>query len=159
MKRILTFLFVITMNTGCSNPPPELMADQEDAHGALIIFFELLNSKRYDEALSIYGGSYELMQTWNPDTNPTDYASFWQKACEQNGLQCLEVRTATLGEQEGNTFVFQVEFSNPDGSLFVRGPCCGASETEMPPESQFNYKVLKTVDDKFLVMDMPPYVP
>jgi len=136
-----------------------LKPDTEDTHAALTIFFESLSSKRYAEAVSAYGGSYEIMQTWNPDTNPTDYASLWQRACDQNGLRCLEVRTVTLEKQEGDTFIFQVEFSNPDGSLFVRGPCCGASETEMPPESKFEYKVLKNIDDKFLVMDIPPYVP
>ena len=159
MKKFLKLLFTITLIAGCSNPPPEAKSDSEEAHAALINFFELLNNKRYAEAVPVYGGSYELMQTWNPDMDPTDHASLWQKACEQNGLQCLEVRTATLSGQEGSTFIFQVEFSNPDGTLFVRGPCCGASETEMPPQSQFEYSVTKSADGKFLVMDMPPYVP
>ena len=55
-------------------------------------------------------------------------------------------------------FKFVVEFSWDDGSLFVRGPCCGASETDMPPQSQFTVLVIK-VDDRFLVQQLPVYVP
>jgi len=39
----------------------------------------------------------------------------------------------------GDSYVFQVKFNNPDGSLFILGPCCGASETGMPPVSQLKY--------------------
>jgi hypothetical protein len=45
---------------------------------------------------------------------------------------------------------FTVEFTNDDGSLFVLGPCCGATEMEMSPKTQFVYTV-KRVKDKFLV--------
>jgi hypothetical protein len=65
----------------------------------------------------------------------------------------------TLLHQEADTYVFDVEFNNPDGSLFVRGPCCGATETEMPPESQFEYTVTKNAEGKFVVLNTPPYVP
>jgi hypothetical protein len=71
----------------------------------------------------------------------------------------LPARTAIFKELRGDMYVFQVEFNNPDGSLFVLGPCCGASETEMPPVSQFEYGVARNADGKFLVMELPPYVP
>ncbi|MCI0551542.1 MAG: hypothetical protein L0287_11345, partial [Anaerolineae bacterium] len=73
--------------------------------------------------------------------------------------QCLLVRTATFKILQGSTYIFQVEFNNADGTLFVRGPCCGANETEMPPVSQFEYRVSMTAPGKFTVMDLPPYVP
>ncbi len=62
------------------------------------------------------------------------------------------------GEYE-DSYIFQVEFSNLDGSLFVLGPCCGANETEMPPVSQFEYTVSRNADHRFVVMNTPPYVP
>ena len=76
-----------------------------------------------------------------------------------SGLQCLTVRTATFKNLQGDTYVFQVEFNNPDGSLFILSPCCGADETEMPPVSQFEYKVTRNASGQFMVMDLPPYVP
>jgi hypothetical protein len=74
-------------------------------------------------------------------------------------LQCLEVRSAKFEQQVGDSYIFQVEFSNADGSLFVLGPCCGSNATEMPPVSQFEYTVMRNPDGKFVVMNMPPYVP
>ena len=75
----------------------------------------------------------------------TNYSSVW--------------KSATLQEQVGDSYIFQVEFNNPDGSLFVLGPCCGADETEMPPVSQFEYTVSRKAEGKFVVMNTPPYVP
>jgi len=54
---------------------------------------------------------------------------------------------------------FTVEFGNEGESLFVRGPCCGANATDMPPQSQFDYRVVRDCKGKFLVLDLPVYVP
>ena len=66
---------------------------------------------------------------------------------------------AELKNQQRDTYIFHVEFSNSDGNLFVQGPCCGSNETEMPRVSQFEYKVTGNADGKFLVMKLHPYVP
>jgi len=76
-----------------------------------------------------------------------------------NGLMCLGIKTI-VGEEEvlATEFRFIVEFMNDDGTLFVRGPCCGATEKEMPPQSQFAYTV-KKVEGRFLVQELPVLVP
>ncbi|MEX2029351.1 MAG: hypothetical protein WD906_00040 [Anaerolineales bacterium] len=51
-----------------------------------------------------------------------------------------------------------VEFVTDDGELFVLGPCCGATEAEMPPVWRFPYTV-RVVGGEYLVMEMPVYVP
>jgi hypothetical protein len=139
--------------------PTSLPSTASEAHEVLINFFSLLSAGKYEEAATLYGGSYEQLQVNNPDVDANDHATLLQRACEINGLQCLQVRTATFKSLQGATYVFQVEFSNADGSLFVLGPCCGANETEMPPVSQFEYRVSMTAAGKFSVMDLPPYVP
>ncbi|HEX6269694.1 MAG TPA: hypothetical protein VFZ43_05635, partial [Anaerolineales bacterium] len=133
--------------------------DADEARDTLFSFLMLLNTGKYDEAVSLYGGEYEALQVFNPEIEPEDHVALWAWACENQLLQCLQVRSATLQHQEGDTYVFQVEFSNPDGSLFILGPCCGADETEMPPVSQFEYKVARTAEGRFVVMELPPYVP
>ena len=132
-----------------------------DAQGTLIKFFDLLNAKQYADADILYGGDYEQLKIFSSDTNPapSGHAKLWADTCQLAGLQCLKVRTATLKNQQGDTYVFQVEFSNPDGSLFVLGPCCGSDATEMPPVSQYEYHVTRNTNGKFLVMELPPYVP
>jgi hypothetical protein len=124
-------------------------------------FFEHLNAGRYQEASQLYGGSYEVLINNNPGLDPQDHAALLRNACTANGFQCLQVRSAYLQEQVASRakFRFMVEFSTPDVQLFVRGPCCGASETEMPSESEFTFAVVLNEDGEYRVRDLPVYVP
>lgn len=166
MPRISILLSIIFLVSCASQPissteapPTSLPSTASEAHETLIKFLNLLNTKQYAEADILYGGDYEQLEIFSSDADPSDHASLWANACELAGLQCLKVRTAMFKVLRGDTYIFQVEFSNPDGSLFVLGPCCGANETEMPPVSQFEYKVTRNSNAKFVVMDLPPYVP
>jgi len=164
MKRFVLLLCAISLLISCapqtqSSTPTALASTASEAQKTLINFFDLLNAKKYAEADLLYGGDYEQLQIFNADADPSDHAALWAWSCENSGLQCLKVRAAVLKLQQGNTQLFQVEFSNTDGSLFVLGPCCGADETEMPPVSQFDYHLARTSDGTFRVMDLPPYTP
>jgi hypothetical protein len=156
---VLCLLVVICLASCTPNGTGAPSSNTEEAQNTLVHFFTLLNTEKYAEAAPLYGGSYEQLQVFNPEVDSSDHVALWARACEMSGLQCLPVHTAMLMHQEGDTYVFQVEFSNPDGSLFVLGPCCGANETEMPPVSQFEYTVMKNAEGKFVVMNLPPYVP
>ena len=125
----------------------------------MVNFLTWLHSEKYAEAAPLYGGEYEQLQVFNTEIDPNDHVALWTWACDHQLLQCLEVRSTTFERLEGDSYVFQVEFNNPDGSLFVHGPCCGANETEMPSQSQFEYQVTRTAEGKFVVMNTPPYVP
>ena len=164
MKRAILLFCLLILVTGCkpnvATPvPTPLSSTASEAQEVLIKFFGLLNSKQYAEADALYGGDYEQLKVFSSDTDPSDHAKLWADACQLAGLQCLEVRSATFKNLQGDTYIFQVEFSNPDGSLFVLGPCCGANETEMPPVSQFEYAVARNADHQYVVMNLPPYVP
>jgi SH3 domain-containing protein len=132
----------------------------EKARKALLSFFELLNHHEYEEGVSLYGGDYQGLREWNPLLDPQDHATLLKNACELNGLQCLRVKrivdekVISLAE-----YHFTVEFLNQDGSLFVRGPCCGGNATDFPPESRFAYTVIRNCDGEFLVRELPVYVP
>jgi hypothetical protein len=136
-----------------------LPSTASEAYNTLINFLTFLHTKKYAEAVPLYGGEYEQLQVFNPEIDPNDHLALWALACDNQLLQCLEVRSATFQQLVGDSYIFQVEFSNPDGSQFVLGPCCGANETEMPPISQFEYTVSPRSDGKFVVMNTPPYVP
>lgn len=159
----IIFSSVLLLLASCApqaTPPPTSSPfTASDAQILLTQFFDLLNAKQYAKADLFYGGEYEQLQVFNSAADPEDHAALWSWACENAGLQCLKVRVAAFKNLQGDTYVFQVEFNNSDGSLFVRGPCCGADETEMPPVSQFEYRVSQDNDGQFKVMDLPPYVP
>ena len=164
MKRAIIWLCLLILLTGCAPKvatltPTSLPSTANEAQDTLIKFFDLLNAKQYADADTLYGGDYEQLKIFSSDSNPSDHAKLWADACQLAGLQCLKVRTATFKNLQGDTYVFQVEFSKPDGSLFVLGACCGSDATEMPPVSQYEYHVTRNTNGKFLVMELPPYVP
>lgn len=132
----------------------------EKAHNTLLSFFELLNQREYEKAAALYGGDYQGLRDWNSLLDPQDHVALLTNGCEINGLKCLRVKSIvdekalSLAE-----YHFTVEFMNQDGSLFVRGPCCGGNATDFPPESQFAYTVIRNCDGEFLVRELPVYVP
>jgi hypothetical protein len=156
-------IFLVSCGAPDASPSPStqttLPPTASEAHDILVNFLTLLYTKNYAEATPLYGGEYESLEVFNPQINRADHVALWTWVCENQLLQCLEVRSTEFLHQEGDTYVFQVEFSNPDGSLFVLGPCCGANETEMPPVSQFEFTVTRNAAGKFVVMNTPPYVP
>lgn len=153
---ILCSLISLLSGTACTSQVPP---DSEQAKQALTDFFMYLNQGDYAKADMLYSGNYQTMVDWNPEVAPNDHLTLWENACNMNGLQCLKLRSAILREEKANKYVFTVEFSNPDGSMFVRGPCCGATETEMPSVSQFDYLVQKDAEGQFKVADLPVYIP
>ncbi len=132
------------------------------ARSALLGFFDALNEGRYAEAIGLYGGSYELLTTMNPDADPNDLAGLWEQGCLHNGFQCLRIKEVVESVQQGpNEYRFKVRFEARTGGTFVLGPCCGASETEQPSESLFEYLVARAPEsgNTFRVQDLPVYMP
>jgi hypothetical protein len=148
---LLVAIMVLGSLAGCSNSNTSVLqssSDIEKAREALLQFFSLLHLGRYGEATAYYGGDYSVLSDWNPEVPADDYATLFENACTVNGLQCLETRTVSPGiEVAAGLYQFSVDFVAPDGSVFARGA-----------ERQFTYTVLK-VDDRFLVQELPVYVP
>ena len=123
-------------------------------------FFDYLHTGRYEEAVKLYGGTYQLMIDQNPAIDPADHVALMKNACTVNGFQCLQLKVAGIEYKPSpNEYLFTVQFQNDDGSLFVLSPCCEASEAEQPPVSLFEVKVMEVVVGEFRVLDMPPYMP
>lgn len=134
-------------------------AELAAADQALKDYFTSLNQGNYAAAARLFGGSYATLTYMNPEINPADYPALWEAGCTRNGLVCMKLRDIiTRKVINHERVVYTVEFSTQEGELFVLGPCCGASETEMPPRSIFEYTV-RLVDSKPLVMELPVYVP
>jgi len=164
---IITLLLVFSLSLGgcdprlaTNQPTLSVNTDQKDALQALVDFFQLLHDGDYQAGAALYAGSYEWLIGNNPDISPADPGALLERGCRQNGLMCLAVLTADpLPSTSPSQYIFQVEFKMEDGSLFVLGPCCGATETEISPVSQFQYQVEKDEDGSWGVTDLPPYVP
>lgn len=135
-------------------------ADMEAARATLVAYLSALTAGKYSEAVELYGGSYEVLRDNNPNLTPDDFPALFRAGCTLNGFVCnLIIKNFVADAQLSATdFRFTVELQNPDGGLFILGPCCGADPAEEPPWTQFDFLVRKT-DDKFKVQDLPVYVP
>jgi hypothetical protein len=134
----------------------EAGADVDQARQVLQDYLISLNSGDYMLASKLYGGDTSLLQTWNPDIGD-DLPALFERACTQNGLQCLVPRLITYRAPDSDGgYHFYVEFNNADQTLFRQGPCCG--ETSGPPVSLFPFLVEKSASG-LVVTDLPPYVP
>ena len=134
-------------------------SEQSRARDALQSYFDALHAGDFSLAAGFTGGGLDVLADMNPTIADTDAAALLQAACTSNGFECLAVRRI-VSEREiaPGTYRFEVEFENADGSLFVRGPCCGASEAEMPSQSVFAYDVVGS-GEAFKVQQLPVYVP
>jgi hypothetical protein len=124
-------------------------ADLVQAREALYAYFDLLHNGRYAEAVSYYGGDYEVLKEWNPAVDRNDHATLFRNGCEVNGLQCLAIKVIDSEQEisEGECR-FTIEFIADDGGTFVSEPSV----------KRFDYAV-KKVDGQFLVQELPVYVP
>lgn len=154
MRSLAVCFIFLAIAAACSSA----LQQSEAGRQVLMEFFTALHDERYDRAAEMYVGSYEELVGWNPGIDPNDHGALWAQGCQVNGMLCYPVRSATFKEQSGDTFIYTVEFTGEDGGRFVLGPCCGASETEMPPKYQFEYRVVKQ-GGSYLVLDPPVYVP
>lgn len=129
------------------------------ARKALVNYFNLLNNKQYSEAIKYHGSGYDYLRSWNPSLAKDDYAGLLKSGCEINGLRCLKIKNV-LEEQQNSSveFKFTVQFANDDGTLFKRGPCCGATEKQMPTQTDFEY-IVKLIDGHYVVATQPIYAP
>ncbi len=169
MKRIKLFsgsiiaAFLLAACAAPSAPAAEGITDLDHARQTLIDFFSLLSNGDYEGAVLRFADDaetdfYATALRNNVDVDPASPAALMEAVCTYQ-LRCMEILNVVSGQQVSETdFVFTVEFANPDGTLFVLGPCCGSNETEMPPVSQFEYRVEKA-GSEFLVHGSPVYVP
>ena len=145
----------ISAGENLSSDEPEVRARQ-----VLLGYFQALNQGNYAQAVAYYGGDYEVLTDNNPTIPSEEHPALFQAACRMNGFQCflpinriVDVQQTAPGEYQ-----FLVEFKDPNGGVFEQGPCCGADPDSQPPVSLFSFAV-KEEKGKFLVQDLPVYVP
>lgn len=135
-------------------------SEQAAAEDALRAYFAALSAGDMAGAASLFSGEWEILQDNNPNVDPADREKLFSQGCEINGFVCnltLASISAVKKDADGS-FVFTVKFTNPDGTEFVLGPCCGATETDQPSIHEFNYHV-KKIDGRYQILDLPVYIP
>jgi len=153
-----SFLIILVLIlSACSLISPT--SNEQEAEKTVTQFFQLLSTNDYSQAAGMYAGDISDLQYLNPSIDETEIETLWRNACTINGFQCLPIKRILNVEKFSlNEYHLRVEFQNPDGSLFLLGPCCGASEEEMPPVSQFDVYVIERSGD-YYITSLPVFVP
>lgn len=159
-KWILFFILLTAVGlTACSTLFNRDAVNLQTARDCLESYFSLLSFGAYEQAAFLYGGAYTELQNMNPSISSDNIIALWESACTANGFKCLQIKQINKEyKDEGGIFHFLVEFKYRDGDTFVLSPCCGAEATQMPPQSQFEFTVIRR-DGKFLVQELPVFVP
>ncbi len=185
MKKVFTvILFTALVSlTGCNsqtptvnnvNPEPtkteeapavnlsEIEATTDEgslASTALISFFDLLSTQKYDQALALFApkDGWETLENTSPEEEKTDKAKVLANYCQAMGT-CLKAAVLETKKGTDDEYLLTVQFQNTDGTTFILGPCCGATEKEMPSKDKFEY-VVKKINGNFTVLTPPVYKP
>jgi len=157
-------LLSLLLLSGCLGQSPEKPAVPPDeaaqAEAAARDFYAALHQGDYQNAVELYGGSYDVLTGMNPDLDPEDRSGLLAQGCEFNGLVCLEMGEVLAVERTGEgEYTFTVQFLLDDREVFVLGPCCGEDETSMPPVSGFQVRAARDGSKEFKALDLPPYLP
>lgn len=128
----------------------------------LVDFFYALSKKDYEKADSLFNFSDENVEFLSTFVDPVQDVPLLENYCNVMGT-CLPIGSIQDGDpafnnSSPNKKYYVVTFINNDGSDFVLGPCCGASESEMPSKTEFTYEVVK-VGNEYKVNTLPLYRP
>jgi hypothetical protein len=134
------------------------------AENILVSFFNYVNNNDYENAvtlLSLSSSDWESMGGYASGNSPENFLSnkesILKQYCEaiQTCLKAKPIKVVMLSDTE---YRITTQFINQDGSIFVLGPCCGATEETMPSRQEFEYTVMK-IDGEYKVANPPQYRP
>ena len=133
----------VTTTTTVSTP---VYSEQDKAQSALETFFNLLAEKRYVEAVTYFGGSYDTLTAAYPQDAAAE-ARLFQDACDQ--AQCLPIHSVVDVQPDGSDgFIFTVTFAGENGRLFTQSAADGRLV------SKFSISIVKQ-NGRYLVQNLP----
>jgi hypothetical protein len=148
------------------NIVPVLKDESEMAKNTLVAFFDYLSKNEFEKALGLFspddntdigGFSWEGLADFSLPAERNNKAKVLENYCKATGT-CLKAKVLEVKKGTGDNYDLVVQFLNADGSVFVKGPCCGATEETMPSTSKFDFKV-KKINNAFKVLTNPVYIP
>jgi hypothetical protein len=145
-------------------PVAKITAKDESAiaEKTLVAFFNSLSQNKFADAVKLFSTSttdWESLKVYSP-TEETDSAKILEQYCSATQT-CLKAKVLSAKQVADYEYNLVVQFFNKDGSLYVFGPCCGATEEEMPSKREFEFTVKKVGGEKgkFEVVTAPLYRP
>jgi hypothetical protein len=163
--KVFIVLLAVFFMTGCEKTPlnqsKNTVEDTVVAQNTLIAFFNYLNDDKFDKAVELFEptgiDSWEWLANFSPEEERDNKPLVLKNYCLATQT-CLKANVLNIKKQTENDYILSVQFIKKDNNTFVLGPCCGATEEEMPSMDKFDYNV-KKVNNLFKVATPPVYVP
>jgi hypothetical protein len=129
---------------------------------ALVSFFMYLSNQNFEKALTLFelddsANSWAGLESFSLPEDRNDKVKVLKSYCKATET-CLEAKVIETKQETNDSYNLVVQFKNTDGSTFILGPCCGATEEEMPSKDKFDFKV-KKFNNEFKVTTAPVYSP
>ncbi len=138
--------------------------EQQAAQQALVTYLDLLSAADYSSAAKMISPNDEYFLPENlseilPGVDLEDVSAILENLCQDPDFPCLPLLEVTYQSQiQPDTFLFKVQFANPDGTPAMWPPCNDAPLTEYCDwRNDFEYMVVKQSDGQFKIFNSPPY--
>ena len=133
--------------------------ESKTAKDTLVTFFDYLGKNEFEKAVELYefDNGFTLIEELTPAEEQDDKAKVLENFCKAVGT-CLEVKVLETKRTTNYEYSMVVQFIKSDGTFYVFGPCCGATEEQMPSTDKFDYTV-KKINGEFKVTTPPLYRP
>ncbi len=139
--------------------------EKEQAQETLLNFFNYVASDDFKNAVKIFypldeNDKYNwdmITQYRDPEKQNSSKEEELAYYCSAVGT-CLRAELLGFGKRAENDYIFTIQFREKDGSKYIFGPCCGATEEDEPSRTQFEYEV-KKIDGDYKVVTPPLYRP
>ncbi|MDA8242431.1 MAG: hypothetical protein M0Z67_18930 [Nitrospiraceae bacterium] len=122
----------------------------QTAKETLIEFFNYLHGGQYDKAVLLFEpwekgvgrqrSNWEGISSILPPAERSDKGKALGAYYRSVGVP-IRAKVLDIKKVADNEYKLKIQFLKDDGSIYVYGPCCGATEKEMPSETEFDYFV------------------
>jgi hypothetical protein len=113
--------------------------ESESAKNTLIAFFDYLSKNEFEAAANLFSLDPQFTPLEEFATG-NNQAEVLKNYCQAVGT-CLKTNVLSVKKATNDEYHLVVEFVNKDDSIYVFGPCCGATEEEMPSKNKFDFTV------------------
>lgn len=137
---------------------PAAVADKgvQEAKKTLVLFFNYLHDEKYNDAVRLFEPLDLNLRNWL-EMNEDNKANSLKFAYSSVGVP-IKPKVLEVWNVDKGVYRLKLQFVTDSGTIYVQGPCCGATEEMMPSQQEFIYFVRKT-PESYKVGTYPLYRP
>jgi len=141
----------------------------QEAKERIINFFNYLHDGQYDKAallfepweegVGMHGSSWKGILSLQPPEKRNDEGKALGLGVYYRTVGVpIRAKVLDIKKIADNEYKLRIQFLKDDGSVYIYGPCCGATEETMPSETEFDY-IVQRINGVYKVRTPPLFRP